>query len=64
MKEKFPVIKGAEKFYLKGSEIGILISHGFMGTPQSVRYIGERLAQYGYSVMAPRLPGMEPIILI
>jgi carboxylesterase len=57
MKEKFPVIKGAEKFYFKGSEIGILILHGFMGTPQSVRYIGERLAQYGYSVMAPRLPG-------
>jgi carboxylesterase len=57
MEEKFPVIKGAEPFYFKGSEIGILISHGFIGTPQSVRYIGQRLAQYGYSVMAPRLKG-------
>jgi carboxylesterase len=57
MGEKYPVISGAEKFYFKGSEVGILVSHGFMGTPQSVRYIGERLAQYGYSVLAPRLKG-------
>jgi carboxylesterase len=57
MEEKFPVIKGAEKFYFKGNKIGILISHGFVGTPQSLRYLGERLKQYGYSVMATRLIG-------
>ena len=28
-----------------------------MGTPQSVRYIGKRLTEYGYSVLAPRLKG-------
>ncbi|RKQ35521.1 alpha/beta hydrolase [Oceanobacillus halophilus] len=54
---KAPVIFGAEKFRIKGNEIGILISHGFMGTPQSVRYLGERLAQNGYSISAPRLLG-------
>ena len=57
MEEKFPVIDGAESFYFKGNEVGILVSHGFMGTPQSVRYIGEKLVQYGYSVVAPRLKG-------
>ncbi len=57
MKESVQVLRGAEHFYLQGSEIGVLISHGFMGTPQSVRYVGEELAKYGYSVYAPRLKG-------
>lgn len=57
MAERFPVIKGAEPFYFKGNEIGVLISHGFMGTPQSVRFLGEALAQLGYSVFGPRLKG-------
>jgi carboxylesterase len=57
MKEKYPVIDGAETFFYKGNEVGILLSHGFVGTPQSVQYIGERLAEYGYTVLAPRLPG-------
>lgn len=57
MKERFHMIKGAESFYLKGSEIGILISHGFMGTPQSVRFLGESLARYGYTVLGTRLKG-------
>lgn len=38
------IIKGAETFFIEGNEIGLLISHGFMGTPQSVRFIGEQLA--------------------
>lgn len=57
MTKKYPVISGAEEFYFKGDKTGILISHGFMGTPQSVKYIGEQLANYGYSVLAPRLEG-------
>ncbi|OIK13074.1 lipase [Bacillus sp. MUM 116] len=57
MKEKFPIIKGAEKFRFKGNNIGILISHGFVGTPQSVRYLGERLAENGFTVLGPRLKG-------
>jgi carboxylesterase len=57
MEEKFPIINGAEEFYFKGSKVGILISHGFVGTPQSVRYLGERLSQYGYTILAPRLKG-------
>lgn len=57
MVETYPVIEGAEEFFFKGSEVGVLISHGFLGTPQSVRYIGEQFARLGYSVLAPRLKG-------
>ncbi|MFC3886221.1 alpha/beta hydrolase [Bacillus songklensis] len=57
MKEKYPVIQGAESFYFEGNEVGILISHGFMGTPQSVRFLGESLAKHGYTVYGPRLKG-------
>lgn len=57
MQDRYPVISGAESFFYKGNEVGILLSHGFVGTPQSVRYIGEKLAQFGFTVMAPRLPG-------
>jgi len=51
------IIEGAETFFIEGNEIGILISHGFMGTPQSVRFLGEQLAKLGYTVLAPRLKG-------
>lgn len=51
------VIPGAESFFYPGNSIGILICHGFNGTPQSVRYIGESLAAKGFTVYAPRLQG-------
>lgn len=57
MKEIFPVMEGAESFFLKGNEIGLLLSHGFMGTPQSVQYLGEKFSELGYTVYAPRLTG-------
>ncbi|GGA80101.1 alpha/beta hydrolase [Ornithinibacillus halotolerans] len=55
--EKYPVMKEAEEFYFEGNEIGVLISHGFTGTTQSMRYIGERIAKSGYTVYGPRLTG-------
>lgn len=57
MQERYPVIAGAESFFLKGNEIGLLLSHGFMGTPQSVEYLGKKFSDLGYSVYAPRLAG-------
>ncbi|SIS09122.1 alpha/beta hydrolase [Peribacillus simplex] len=51
------VIPGAESFFLPGNSIGILICHGFNGTPQSVRYLGEKFAAKGFTVFAPRLAG-------
>lgn len=57
MNERYPVLEGAESFYYEGNEIGILITHGFLGTPQSVRFLGESFAKLGYTVFAPRLKG-------
>ncbi|OEF97856.1 alpha/beta hydrolase [Desulfuribacillus alkaliarsenatis] len=48
--------KGA--FYLEGSkEIGVLLTHGFTGSPAEVRPLGEFLNQQGYTVYAPLLAG-------
>ncbi|WP_404407864.1 alpha/beta hydrolase [Jeotgalibacillus malaysiensis] len=57
MKEAYPVITGADAFLYEGSKIGILLCHGFLGTPQSVEYIGKVFAQQGYTISAPRLAG-------
>jgi carboxylesterase len=40
-----------------GGPNGVLISHGFTGSPKSVRPWGQALADAGYSVRVPRLPG-------
>lgn len=40
-----------------GATIGVLLSHGFTGSPQSMRPWAESLAALGYAVEMPRLPG-------
>lgn len=53
-----PVLSGAEPFVHDGSaDIGVLLCHGFTGTPQSMRPWGEHLAAEGITVRCPRLPG-------
>ncbi len=48
----------SEAFDLVGDDrTGVVLVHGFTGTPYEVRYLGERLASAGYTVRAPRLPG-------
>ncbi|MEP7017196.1 MAG: alpha/beta fold hydrolase [Actinomycetota bacterium] len=51
------ILPGAEPFHHDGSEVGVLLCHGFTGTPQSMRPWGEYLADRGYSVRIPLLPG-------
>jgi carboxylesterase len=47
-----------EAFDLVGDdEVGVVLVHGFTGTPYEVRYLGEQLARAGYTVRAPLLPG-------
>jgi carboxylesterase len=46
-----------EPFAADGGPVGVLVSHGFTGTPASVRPWGEHLAAAGYSVRLPLLPG-------
>lgn len=51
------VMHGAEPFAHDGSDIGVLVCHGFTGTPQSMLPIARRCADAGYTVRLPRLPG-------
>ena len=52
-----PVLPGAEPIDLPGGPVGVVLSHGFTGTTQSMRPWAEHLAAAGLSVLAPRLPG-------
>lgn len=52
-----PVLPGAEPIDLPGGPVGVLLSHGFTGTTQSMRPWAEYLAAAGLTVHAPRLPG-------
>lgn len=40
-----------------GRRVGVLLSHGFTGSPFSIRPWGQHLAALGYAVEVPRLPG-------
>lgn len=53
-----PILPGAEPFAHDGStEIGVLLCHGFTGTPQSMAPWGARLAELGWTTRCPLLPG-------
>ncbi len=52
-----PLLPGAEPFSADGGPVGVVLSHGFTGTPASMRQWAEHLAAAGYSVRLPRLPG-------
>lgn len=53
-----PILPGAEPFAHDGStDVGVLLCHGFTGTPQSMAPWGERLAEIGWSTRCPLLPG-------
>lgn len=51
------VLPGAEPFNHQGGPTGVLLCHGFTGSPQSLRPWGEYLAEAGLTVSLPRLPG-------
>jgi carboxylesterase len=51
------IAPSAEPFYAAGDATGVLVLHGFTGTPASVRPWGEHLAREGFTVLVPRLPG-------
>jgi carboxylesterase len=52
-----PLMPGAEPYRHDGGEIGVLLCHGFTGSPQSLRPWGEYLAERGLTVSLPLLPG-------
>ncbi|MFE7763948.1 alpha/beta hydrolase [Streptomyces sp. NPDC057438] len=52
-----PVLPGAEPYHHQGGEVGVLLCHGFTGSPQSLRPWAEYLAAQGLTVALPLLPG-------
>lgn len=51
------VVVGCEPFSASGGPAGVLVLHGFTGSPHSVRPLADVLANRGFSVELPRLPG-------
>lgn len=51
------IISNAEPFLIPGNDIGVLLIHGFTGTPKEFREMGQDFAKRGYTVLAPRLFG-------
>ncbi|CAL9420423.1 alpha/beta hydrolase [Streptomyces sp. enrichment culture] len=52
-----PVLPGAEPYRHEGGEVGVLLCHGFTGSPQSLRPWAQFLAERGLTVSLPLLPG-------
>ncbi len=44
-------------FFLEGGSTGVLLIHGFTGSPPEMRLVGEYLHNRGLTVFAPLLPG-------
>jgi carboxylesterase len=51
------LLPGAEPFTFAGGPVGVLLVHGFTGSPGSMRPWGEALAAAGLTVACPLLPG-------
>ncbi len=51
------ILPGAEPFFSRGNAIGCLCIHGFMASPSEIYWQAKHLAEQGYTVYAPRLPG-------
>ncbi|MPY57657.1 alpha/beta hydrolase [Streptomyces spongiae] len=52
-----PVRPEAEPYRHEGGEVGVLLCHGFTGSPQSLRPWAEYLAERDLTVALPLLPG-------
>ncbi len=44
-------------FFLEGGPVGILLFHGFTGSPPEMRLVGDYLYRHGLTVSGPLLPG-------
>jgi carboxylesterase len=54
---QYEVLPGAEPFSADGGTQGVLVLHGFTGSPQSMRGLAEAFAAAGFTVELPLLPG-------
>ena len=54
---ELPLIPGAEPLSAAGSDVGVLVVHGFTGNPSTMRPLADALVAAGLTVEMPRLPG-------
>lgn len=52
-----PVVPGAEPFSGGDGRVGVVVTHGFTGSPASTVPWGRHLVEAGFRVVVPRLPG-------
>jgi carboxylesterase len=52
-----PLMPGAQPFAAEGDGLGVLVLHGFTGSPAGVLPWARYLAEAGHTVSLPRLPG-------
>jgi carboxylesterase len=50
-------VPGAEPVYVPGGEQAVLILHGWSSSAESVRFLTQGMAESGFTVLAPTLPG-------
>ncbi|MCX7653063.1 MAG: alpha/beta fold hydrolase [Fervidobacterium sp.] len=53
----YKTMKISQPIFLKGGEIGILLVHGYTGSPHDFAYMANELNKAGFTVSVPRLPG-------
>ena len=51
------IISGAESFFMRGNEHGVLLIHGFTGNPAELLLFGKYLNAEGFTVLGIRLAG-------
>ena len=49
------IMKGGQPFFIPAGKTACLLLHGFTGTPNEMRWMGEYLAGRGFTILAPRL---------
>ena len=52
-----PLMPGAEPWFHDGNSTGVLLIHGFTGSPASMTPWAKAMAQHGWTIRVPRLPG-------
>ncbi|MGC8820273.1 MAG: alpha/beta hydrolase [Fervidobacterium sp.] len=53
----YKTVKISEPIFLPGKDIGVLLVHGFTGSPHDFAYMAQELNKAGFTVSVPRLPG-------
>ncbi len=53
----YKTVRISEPIFLKGGDIGVLLVHGYTGSPHDFSYMANELNKAGFTVSVPRLPG-------